>query len=62
MLLSTKISKLLVSLCLLLVAFTSVEAQSKKPKFHVIAFYTGKNDLAHINFVHEANNWFPKMA
>src|SRR5271168_1800386 len=28
----------------------------------VIAFYTGKNDLAHISFVHEANQWFPKMA
>jgi hypothetical protein len=31
-------------------------------KFKVIAFYTGKNDLAHISFVHEANQWFPKMA
>jgi len=57
-----KLSRLLVSLCLLLVAFTSVKAQSEKPKFHVIAFYTGKNDLAHISFVHEANKWFPKMA
>jgi hypothetical protein len=31
-------------------------------KFKVIAFYTGKNDQAHISFVHEANKWFPKMA
>jgi len=31
-------------------------------KFKVIAFYTGKNDRAHISFVHEANKWFPKMA
>jgi uncharacterized protein len=30
--------------------------------FKVIAFYTGKNDPAHISFVHEANQWFPKMA
>jgi len=30
--------------------------------FKVIAFYTGKNDLAHISFVHEANKWFPQMA
>ena len=30
--------------------------------FHVIAFYTGKNDKAHVSFVHEANKWFPKMA
>jgi len=32
------------------------------PQFKVIAFYTGKYDLAHISFVHEANQWFPKMA
>jgi hypothetical protein len=31
-------------------------------KFKVIAFYTGKEDLAHISFVHEANLWFPQMA
>ena len=32
------------------------------PAFRVIAFYTAKNDLAHISFVHEANRWFPEMA
>jgi len=32
------------------------------PQFKVIAFYTGKNDLAHISFVHEANRWFPQAA
>jgi hypothetical protein len=39
-------------------------SQSKKanPKFKVIAFYTAKNDQAHISFVHEANKWFPKAA
>jgi hypothetical protein len=39
-------------------------SQSKKtnPKFKVIAFYTAKNDQAHISFVHEANKWFPKIA
>ncbi|TWR29213.1 ThuA domain-containing protein [Mucilaginibacter pallidiroseus] len=31
-------------------------------KFKVIAFYTAKNDQAHISFVHEANKWFPLMA
>jgi len=31
------------------------------PKFNVLAFYNGTYDLAHINFVHEANAWFPKM-
>jgi hypothetical protein len=40
----------------------SASAQSKNPKFKVIAFYTAKSDLAHISFVHEANQWFPKMA
>jgi hypothetical protein len=31
-------------------------------KFKVIAFYTAKQDQAHISFVHEANKWFPEMA
>ena len=37
-------------------------AQANKPIFRVLAFYTAKNDQAHISFVHEANNWFPKIA
>jgi hypothetical protein len=37
-------------------------AQSNKTHFRVIAFYTARNDQAHISFVHEANKWFPKMA
>ncbi|MBS1668521.1 MAG: ThuA domain-containing protein [Bacteroidetes bacterium] len=37
-------------------------SQVTKPIFKVIAFYTAKNDLAHISFVHEANKWFAKMA
>ena len=32
------------------------------PKFQVIAFYTGKNDQAHISYVSEALRWFPKIA
>lgn len=40
----------------------SNKAQSKKPLFKVIAFYTAKNDQAHISFVHEANSWFLKTA
>ena len=32
------------------------------PHFKVIAFYTAKNDKAHISFVHEANRWFKNMA
>jgi hypothetical protein len=33
-----------------------------KPQFKVLAFYTGKNDRAHISFVHDANLFFPKIA
>ena len=33
-------------------------AQSPVPSFHVIAFYTARNDKAHISFLHEANRWF----
>ncbi|HSD08712.1 ThuA domain-containing protein [Flavobacterium sp.] len=49
---------------LFIVAYFTGLSQSKKdiPKFKVIAFYTAKNDQAHISFVHEANKWFPKMA
>ena len=40
----------------------AVRAEEAVPKFRVIAFYTGKNDLAHISFVHEANRWLPVAA
>jgi hypothetical protein len=36
-------------------------AQSPAPGFRVVAFYTGKDDLAHISFVEEANTWFPEL-
>src|SRR5256886_10555770 len=35
---------------------------SGKPAFRVIAFFTGKEDPAHISFLHEAERWFPQMA
>jgi len=37
-------------------------AQTATPEFRTIAFYTERNDLAHISFVHEANRWFPEIA
>ena len=40
----------------------NARAQTDTPKFKVIAFYTARDDKAHISFVHEANAWFPKMA
>lgn len=48
---------------LFLSCFAGYSQQKKsKSKFKVIAFYTAKNDQAHISFVHEANKWFPKIA
>jgi hypothetical protein len=49
----------IVLLCLCIAGKSSAQ---KKPRFNVIAFYTAKNDQAHISFVHEANKWFPLMA
>lgn len=46
---------------ILCLALNSV-AQSGAPKFKAIAFYTGKNDKAHISYVREANRWFAKTA
>jgi len=34
----------------------------EKTDFRVIAFYTAREDAAHISFVHDANRWFPEMA
>jgi hypothetical protein len=42
--------------------FLSAINAQKKSKFNVIAFYTAKSDLAHISYVHEANNWFRDAA
>lgn len=48
-------------LALLLLSTGYAQAQKQKP-FHVLAFYTAKNDLAHISFVHEANRFFAAQA
>jgi len=48
--------------CAIAVDHARARAESPQPAFKVIAFYTGKNDQAHISFVREANRWFPKMA
>ncbi|WP_020605045.1 ThuA domain-containing protein [Spirosoma spitsbergense] len=47
---------------LLLCLIETGQARRTNPAFRVIAFYTAKNDPAHISFVQEANRWFPKMA
>jgi hypothetical protein len=58
-----KTSKQAIVFCFLCCCiFSNVVAQDGASKFKVIAFYTAKNDQAHISFVHEANKWFPAMA
>ena len=52
----------LIICCVLCLSFIPGKAQSNSTPFHVIAFYTARNDQAHISFVHEANKWFPEMA
>ncbi|HEY3861518.1 MAG TPA: ThuA domain-containing protein [Verrucomicrobiae bacterium] len=47
---------------LLLVFALSLRAGAASPAFKVIAFYTGKSDLAHISFVNEAKPWFAAQA
>ena len=37
-------------------------SQKQKSRFKTIAFYTNRNDRAHISFVKEANVWFPEIA
>ena len=53
--------KTVIPLASLSIAF-AVNAQNNPPLFKVIAFYTAKNDQAHISYVHEANRWFPGIA
>ena len=53
-------TKILLSVCVL--ALAGCASPGTGPKFKVLAFYTGKEDLAHISFVKEANRWFPQAA
>jgi len=45
---------------LLLILFlnTALVSDTQNKAFKAIAFYTARNDTAHISFVHEANRWF----
>ena len=54
---------MLLAVIFIMAVFTAISANAQShKKFKVIAFYTGRSDLAHISFVHEANRWFPKIA
>ena len=50
--------KKILSLVLFTFAVLLVQGETHHKTFKVIAFYTAKNDQAHISFVHEANRWF----
>ena len=56
------IARQVIAFCILFFSVYSIKAQSTHSKFKVIAFFTSRNDQAHISFVHESNKWFPKMA
>ncbi len=56
----TKITRILAG-CILALACPA-SAEDAPTQFKVLAFYTGKDDLAHISFVKEANRWFPEVA
>ena len=40
----------------------TLSAGARPPGFSVIAFFTGKEDAAHISFLREAEQWFPQQA
>src|SRR5260370_2721737 len=50
------------SIAVLVSGCSALNANNSNPKFRVIAFFTAKQDQAHISFVNEANRWFPEMA
>ena len=49
------------SVAALIYCCAGVSGHSGKPRFRVIAFFTGKVDPAHISFLHEAERWFPAI-
>ena len=57
-----KLTRQVLLICLFLSLPAWLHAQYKRASFNVIAFYSSKNDAAHISFVREANKWFSKAA
>ncbi|ATL48016.1 hypothetical protein COR50_13040 [Chitinophaga caeni] len=55
-----KLLKLTLSLLLLQINIATAQEVNNKPK--VLSFFYGKDDLAHVSFDHEANEWFSKLA
>src|SRR6266568_7516412 len=58
----TKAALKALSIAAVIYCCSALSANTAKPKFRVIAFFTAKEDPAHISFVHEAERWFPEMA
>lgn len=58
----TALVKIFLFCCTCCCTFFDSSSQSRAPLFKVIAFFTARNDLAHISYVHEANRWFPSIA
>jgi len=56
-----RINQFFVSLLFILFAYTAA-AENHAIQYRVIAFYTAKNDQAHISFVREANRWFASVS
>jgi hypothetical protein len=54
--------KLVITIFISLCINSQSNAQASKPLFKVIAFYTARQDRAHISYVHESNRFFPKIA
>jgi hypothetical protein len=52
----------LLALVLAGIGILHAQAHVAAPRFKVLAFYTGKEDLAHISFDGEANTWFADLA
>ena len=57
----TNLKRLFITLFLVITALI-VPAKTPSKPFNVIAFYTAKNDQAHISFVNEANHWFSEIS
>jgi hypothetical protein len=57
-----KITRTLALTVIASLGFGALHAEDAAVKFKAIAFYTGREDLAHISFVKESLKWFPQQA
>jgi uncharacterized protein len=54
--------RLVVLVLVLCGLIAAAEAEAPAPTFHVVAFYDGEVEEAHLSFVREANRWFGETA